>query len=338
MAKNKQHSALIARLTVTFAPITRTWPRLAPYIAQNWPVKALSLAFALLLFAFHRMSSLEERVFSIPLRVEVDDAMIPASAYTKVIHITLRGDPASTRGISAEDIEAYIDLEGKSKGVYRLPVQVRKKGAAAGVEPLEISVEPLEIALALDYKLSKRVPLSINMRGIPQQGYELVSYTLTPEETIIEGPLNVISGIDRMFTDVISLDGRSDDFSAMVNMVKQDPLVELRGSGMAEFRANIREIIQIEHFDDQRITPIDLNPRFSITLDVNTCTVSLEAAQRLLKDFRPPSPFLTLDCAEITASGTYTLPVSVAIREGFAVARRDPETVRVHITERGAAP
>jgi hypothetical protein len=336
MAKNIQ---IIERFFSLFAPVGRLWARfmsdVVPVIAKNWPVKILCLAFALILFVFHRMSNLEERVFSIPLTVEVDPAMIPASVYTKVIHITLRGDPKSISSILAEDIEAYIDLEGKSKGVYRLPVQVRKKGAALNVEPLEISVEPLELSLALDYKLSKRVPISANIDGILQQGYELVSYELDPKEAVIEGPFNTISGIDSISTDIIALDRRSNDFSAMVNIAKQDPLVELRGNGIVEFHAYIGEIIQIENFDSMPINIIGLDPRFEVELEPETGSVSLEGSQLLLKDYRPPASLLSVDCSSITERGAYTFSVVVNQSDGFRVVRQEPENIRVYIENRG---
>ena len=47
--------------------------------AHNWPVKVLSVALAILLFLFYRISTLEERFFSVPLELRIDDEYTPAS-------------------------------------------------------------------------------------------------------------------------------------------------------------------------------------------------------------------------------------------------------------------
>ena len=47
-------------------------------IAHNWPVKVLSVALAVLLFLFYRISSLEERFFSVPLDLRINENLVPA--------------------------------------------------------------------------------------------------------------------------------------------------------------------------------------------------------------------------------------------------------------------
>ena len=291
-------------------------------------------AIALILFVFYRTNSLEERLFSVPLIIETDDAMTPASVYTGVIHITLRAEPANIRTVLAEDIEAYIDLRGKGKGVHRVPVQTRKKGASASIEPLEISVEPLEIAMALDFKISKHVQLNANTHGLAQPGYELISYTLTPNEALIEGPLDVLSGIESLSTDTVALDGRGSDFSIMVNIINSDPLVRIRGTGMTEFQGSIREIIHRANFDDVPISITGLNLLFSATPGSARGSVSIEGTQLSMQDYQPDASLLFVDCSSIQDPGIYTLPVLANLPSGMRLIRQEPETLIVRVTTR----
>jgi YbbR domain-containing protein len=292
------------------------------------------MAIALILFVFHRTNSLEERLFSVPLIIEIDDTMAPASIYTGVIHITLRGEPSNTRTVLAEDIEAYVDLKGKGKGVHRVPVQTRKKGASASIEPLEISVEPLEISMALDFKISKHVQLNVNIQGVAQQGYELISYTLTPNEALIEGPLDVLSGIESLSTDTVVLDGRGGDFSIMINIINTDPLVRIRGTGMTEFQGSIQEIIHRANFDDVPISITGLNRLFSVRLGSVRGSVSIEGTQLSMQDYQPDASLLFVDCSSIEETGIYTLPVLTNLPSGMRLIRREPETLIVRVTNR----
>jgi YbbR domain-containing protein len=202
--------------------------------------KALSIAFAVFLFVFHRMSSLQTRFFSVPLTVETNAAFVPASAYTRIIKVSLRGDANGIFPIQEDDIEAYIDLKKyESEGMYGVPVQIRRKGSALGVEPLEISVEPVEISIRLDRKTSKYIPIRANMRGEVESGFELVSHSLYPAQAVLDGPFDVLNSISELYTDYIDLDGRREDFSVTVNIMNRDPLIVIRGSGITEFRCHI---------------------------------------------------------------------------------------------------
>jgi len=106
-------------------------------ITDKWPAKILSLAAALLIFVFYKMSTLETRPFSAPLRIDSANEMVPASSYPQAVKINLRGENRNIYPILEEDIEAYIDLNKySSEGTYRIPIQIRKKGSALGIEPL----------------------------------------------------------------------------------------------------------------------------------------------------------------------------------------------------------
>lgn len=125
--------------------------KLLARITDKWPAKVLSVAAALLLFVFHRMSTLETRYFSTPLQVETSVDFVPSGTYNQIVRVNMRGDATSIYSILDSDIEAYIDLKKYTQeGRYQVPVHIRKKGSALGVEPLEISVDPLEISLSLE--------------------------------------------------------------------------------------------------------------------------------------------------------------------------------------------
>jgi len=125
--------------------------KLIAKITDKWPAKVLSVAAALILFVFHRMGTLETRYFSTPLQVETGVDLVPSGTYNQVVRVNMRGDATSIYSILDSDIEAYIDLKKYTKeGRYQVPVHIRKKGSALGVEPLEISVDPLQITLWLE--------------------------------------------------------------------------------------------------------------------------------------------------------------------------------------------
>jgi YbbR domain-containing protein len=215
--------------------------KLPDKIAENWAAKAISTGLAIFLFVFHRMANLETRFFSVPLSVQTNGDLIPASPYTRIIRVSLRGDANTIYPIMEDDIEAYIDLRKyDAGGDCRAPVQIRKRGSALSLQPIEINVDPMEISLYLDRKVNKYIPLSVNLRGNVEAGYTLESHSLFPAQVLVDGPAGILGPISELYTDYVDLEGRNEDFSVVVNILNRDPLIVIRGNGMTEFRGFIR--------------------------------------------------------------------------------------------------
>jgi hypothetical protein len=309
--------------------------KLIAQAVKNWPAKMLSVALAIVLFIFHRMSILEERFFSVPLIIETNGEMIPASSYPRMVRVTLRGDANSIFPIVEEDVEAYLVLDRYTEpGTYRTSVEIRKKGTALGVNPLEIGVDPLEISVELDQKISKFVPLTANIRGRPDSGYSLSSYTLNPTQVIIDGPSEFIGGISELHTDFVDLDGRTGDFSMMVNILNRDPLIVIRGNGITEFRGFISQIIPVRNIADIPIRLTGLDEQFAGQSEIRAGSVHLEGrSQYELDRFTLPPDFLYVDCSEISEPGSYTLKV-LSVPVPNLTMTIDPGEVVVHIFPR----
>jgi len=222
--------------------------RLFTIITEKWPVKVLSLAAAVIIAIFYRMNSLETRFLTVPLLIESSDTLLPANSFARSVKISVRGEAEGIQPILAEDIEAYIDLARyTNEGNYRVPIQIRKKGTALGVEPLEISVVPVDILLTLEQRMTRNVSVFPVLRGSTAEGYELTNQSLTPASVIVEGPRSIMDGRIEFNTEAIDLDRRYEDFSVIVNIKNDNPLLFIHGSNIAEFKGYISRIARDEH-------------------------------------------------------------------------------------------
>jgi hypothetical protein len=148
---------------------------------------------------------------------------------------------------------------------------------------------------------------------------------------IIDGPSELIANISELYTDFIDLDGRTDDFSMMVNILNRDPLTVIRGNGITDFRGFISRIIPVRNIADVPIRLEGLDERFAGQSEIRAGSVHLEGgSQDELDRFSLPQDFLYVDCSEIGEPGTYTLPVLSAPVSGLTMTI-DPEEVVVHV-------
>jgi YbbR domain-containing protein len=301
--------------------------------AENWPAKVISIALAMVLFVYHSMSTLTERFFSVPLIIESQTNIVPASSYPRTIRVTLRGDANVIYPIQEDDIQAYVDLSKYgSPGNYQAVVQIRKKGTALEVSPLDIRIEPGEIPLTLDYKISKFVPLTADLQGEVETGYMLNSYSLNPAQVIIDGPSRLISYVSELSTDVIDLTGQSEDFTYAVSILNRDPLVVIRGNGVTEFSGNVSRVVSVRNIQHVPVSINGLADQFSGELETRTVTLHLEGrSQADLDSFILLENFLMVDCSAINEPGIYMLQVRGDVPPGL-IFTTDPREMKIEIS------
>ena len=52
-------------------------------LVNNWPAKILSVVAAIILFLSYRIGTLEERYFTVPLQIRVNESYMPSSPYPR---------------------------------------------------------------------------------------------------------------------------------------------------------------------------------------------------------------------------------------------------------------
>ena len=306
--------------------------KLMAKIADNWPAKTLSVALAIMLLVFHRVNTLVTRPLSIPLTVQSGE-LVPANFFPKAVRVTLRGEDNSIKSIAEGDITAYLDLTRyRTKGWHRVPVQIHKTGSALGVEPLEVTVRPMDISVLLDWNHSKTVPLVVDIHGRPPSGFNLADFSVSPREITVTGPLDILENITEFQTEPVDLQGKSGDFTEIVNIINHNSLVSVRGGGTVEFRAVIRPSVQVRTIEGIPVVFSGLNPQFAIDGDGKTGSVRIEGDQSRLDSFRPPHNFLSVDFSGLTEPGTYSFPVMVNLPDGLRLIRQDPVELSLTVT------
>ena len=305
-------------------------------LVNNWPAKVISLALAIILFVFHRMVTLEERYFSAPLSIENLHSMMPSDFYPGMIMVTLRGETNGIYSIIEDDIEVFVDMENFiSPGTYRVPVQWRKKGTAVGIEPLQINVDPPEIVFSLDSRISRIVPLNARFRGQPEPGFIMTSYSLNPNQTIIDGPVGLMGNISELSTELIDLEGRQGNFNLTANIIINEPLIVIRGRRTTEFSGFISQVIPVRNIPNLPIIINGLREGFAGELEHRTGSIHIEGEnQEEVQIFVPPQDFLRVDCSGINDPGIYILRVLTEDIPNMNI-RVDPFEVSIRIIDMG---
>ena len=302
----------------------------------DWPAKVLSLAVALLLTLFFSLTRLEQRTISIPLSISLNDEMAPSSFYPRIVRVILRGERDVIYGIREDEISASLDLaEYKSEGVYKAPIHLEKRGNALSADPLEIRPEPSEIAIGLERRVSKKVPVTPAFKGFLESGFELASFDIVPAEVTISGPEGLVARTTEISTDTIELSGKKSDFSVEVRLLKKENLLSLEGRESVAILAKVRKSLDVKNFVNLRIYPIGLASSLSLAEILPTGNLRMHIPEEAMKGF-DQEKLLSVNLTSFVKPGTYTVDVAVSAPEGAYVETYEPQSITIRLQSSGA--
>jgi YbbR domain-containing protein len=303
---------------------------------RNWPAKILSLVAAIFIFLFYTVNSLEERFFTVPLKLYLAEGYVAAGPYPRSVRVTLRGESDTIYRILEEDIEVYADFSRhNNEGLFRASIEFIGRGSAETSGPLEITVEPRELTLEIEKNLRKSVKVLPTMTGYPEKGFELSQYFITPNTVDVEGPRSHVENLDTVLTETVDLSGRSSDFTFRARLNVEDAYLSLPGGDSVEFLGIIRETVIIKNFTDIGMVTFDLDPRFELANPPQTGTIQLQGAQLNLGSLGPEDLFLSIDCSRIQEPGIYTVVPRPEVPPGVSILDWAPVTVNLEVVEIG---
>ena len=302
-------------------------------LTENWPVKIICLVFAVFLSEFYRGTLLDKRYLIVPLTVENSGSLTPAEQYPAKIKVTLWGDATGIGSIGENDITAFINLSDfETEGTYRIPIQTRLAGTVTPLGNMEISMEPAVLTLRLATSIRKAVPVTLSLKGIPADGYEVTESSLEPAAVEIEGPAELIEKIDELVTEPLSIEARTNGFSGTAAIINHDPLISIIGKSQVQSTVKIGETTIKKQFDNLPIYFDKQNQGLSITADKKTGSLEVQGPKRLLERWSPPENTLTVSCENITAAGVYTLPIVPVLSAEYSklkILQVNPKSVQV---------
>jgi YbbR domain-containing protein len=305
----------------------------------NWPAKVLSLAAALLLFSFYRLNRLEDRYISVPLSVSMNDEYVPSSQYPRSVRATLRGESNALFAIQDDDVRASLDLSGyHAEGQYRVPVQIERKGSALGVDPLEIRTDPSDVAVAMEKRITRIVPVTPSFKGFLEPGYELVSFELSPSEVEVSGPSSSVSRVNDVQTDFIELAGRNADFIVKSRVLRKDSLVSISGPESVEFRAVVQRSLAIKSFEGVAIVGEGLAPELALAEALPPGSLRIRSSTTDITGFSPAQGILYVNLSELRKPGSYQVKVQSRAPDGFTIERYEPQALQVTVIAAGTSP
>ena len=304
-------------------------------LTENWPAKIICLVFAVFLSEFYRGTLLDKRYLIVPLTIENNGLLTPAEQYPAKIKVSIWGDAIGIGSIDENDIIAFINISDfKTEGTYRIPIKTRLAGTVTPIGNMEISTEPTILTLRLATNIRKQVPVSLSLRGIPADGYEVIESSLEPDTVEIEGPADTVEKINELVTEPLSVEARTSGFSGTAAIINNNPLISIVGKAQVQSMVKINETTIQKKFDNIPIYFEKENAELSITADTKTGSLEVQGPKKLLETWHPSENILTVSCESILEPGVYTLPVVPVLSAEYSklkILQINPKSVQITV-------
>ncbi|MBN2626852.1 MAG: hypothetical protein JXA95_09325 [Spirochaetales bacterium] len=284
--------------------------KLLDHFMHRWHIKIFSFLLAVLLFKFYQISNLDERFFSVPLELIMDDGFIPAGDYPSHVTVTIRGASEEIFSVQEEDIRTTADFSShKTEGSFREPIEVVQKSTAQSKGDWEIRIEPGDVVIRQEQKLIKTLPVDPSLTGFPGIGYELSQYFVSPSSVTVVGPRSEVEPLEALSTEAIDISGKYEDFTAMSRLVYPSSLVYFPGGDVVEFRGVITESLLVKTIANLDLSLFNLDNALVVEGTLPRGSVTIQGNQAQIESLAQKEILLYGDCSKITGPGQYTIPV-----------------------------
>ena len=319
--------------------------RFLSLFTDEWQLKIAALVGAVFTWFFYDMISLEERYLTVPLEVSINETVAPLRSYPEAVKLTVRGRAEDIYLFSDEDFRAFADFSAHDvPGRYAVPISVQSLRSAELLNDIQIDTDPKFLDLAFDWKVTKQVEVTADLKGFPASGFEVAEVRVEPAFVEISAPESVAALIETVSTIPIPIDGSRNSFSVLAEVALDDktvsftgePIVrlyvtvsEVTGDPIVRLYVTVSEVYVEKNFEP---LPIELNHSLSggtLSITPQTGSLSLSGRQLLMDGLSAADVSLKVDLPELVPGESVELPVVPSVPEGTTVLQQTPQTVTV---------
>src|SRR4051794_35816950 len=178
--------------------------QIVSFASVNVGTKAISIVIAFVLWAIVLGSRNVEVTKEIPVEVITPADIVPANEIPDRIAFRLSGPKAFLRGIlDRREDPIRVNLSGAKPALVTYRFFSDNIRVPIGVKVL--SINPTAILLKLEYLKRKDVPVRVELRGSPPEGYRISKAEIKPEVVRIKGAESRVDAITEISTTPIDI-------------------------------------------------------------------------------------------------------------------------------------
>ncbi|MBM74764.1 MAG: hypothetical protein CMK59_05140 [Proteobacteria bacterium] len=174
-------------------------------LTERLGTKVLSLLIGLSAWTWIQTETQSETSIKVSIEYISSDQLSLAEIPRQSISAVIRGAQGKLRNVQDTELYTKIDLNDFNQGRHTHEFNFTEiKGLAEGLELLRLS--PTSVEIELDQEITKELPLEPNLVGVTREGWTLLSKSISPSSITLSGPQKLLSNIDSIKTEPISIE------------------------------------------------------------------------------------------------------------------------------------
>ena len=233
--------------TTTDKGAVRRW--LHGALFENVGLKALSMVLAVTVFLLVNDDKDREITVRVGVLYVLPESQVLTSDRIDDVRVTLRGPWRRLQRFDERELgRITVDLRNAPTGeVAFTPDMIH---APAGLSIAGIS--PRTMRVTFDKRGEKLVEISPSVAGHPQHGYVVLEVKPTPSTIKVRGPEKAFATLSSVRTQEISVEGRTESFTATTKLVPPDG-IELASSDLVSVHVQVDEELVSRRLPDVEI-------------------------------------------------------------------------------------
>lgn len=301
---------------------------------KNIGKKILAVAIAIALWFVANIEHDIEKSVSINVNyLNLPSELIIVNKPPETLNIRVRGPRTQLASLSPRNIAFTLDLANSSPGVSQFEIQTDQIKTPRGIQVTGIT--PAEIKIDIDRTIQKRVEVKPVIGGPPDTGFELVGAPeAVPSKVEIKGPRNIVSQINTIPTDSVSIAGVKSKFTIQVPLKSTQPLIDILNNEIVRVTVDIREQTVEKQFNDIEIQFVNFDGRDFEPLGPFKAELEFEGPYSIIRDLNSDDIKVFVDGINLKNSkqlARLEVNVTYPYKESIILKKKVPATIEVRL-------
>ena len=299
-------------------------------IVKNSAMKFFSLVLAIFLWFFIMGEKKAEFSFSdVPLDLvnKPSDLIITAQTADR-INLRVSGSRTVLSTLSSNNIKATIDLEKVKLGTTVFKDLIEKVKLPNGTKITSIS--PAELSLTLDSVVAKKVPVHLDMKGNPKEGYEISQISIKPEFVEVTLAKSEAKELKKVMTALLDISGTKENIEEEIALVLTD-LDPPRSISRRKVEVSILISEKIVEKTMANVAVKLINTQYKTKLNPATLQLTIKGPYHLIHELSEKSVHAHIDLKGLKP-GKYSKKVEIKLPENVSVVEVKPQRFKIKVS------
>jgi len=304
-------------------------------LLNNIGKKVLAIVIAISLWLVANLQHDIEKNIAIDVNyANLPPGLVVVNNPPEKLNLRVRGPRSQLSSITAKNMLFTIDLSNIADGMSKFEIGTDQITPPRDVQVTGVS--PAEIKIEADKLAEKKVQVEPSI-GPPEMGYEIIGKPqVSPSTARIEGPKNLLSKINSITTDPVSVEGEKSKFTIEVPLRSPYSTVNILGDNTVKVTIDIKEKTLEKEFNDLNISYINFDD-FEFETNGNTTTeLAFEGPFSIINNLNSNDIELYVDGSDINKTSQnkkYTLKVGVNYphKDILKLTKQAPKTIEIKL-------